>query len=171
LKEGNLSKAIQEVEITTKKFAPDYPFRFTFLDEQYRNLYLEEIKTAAVFKVFAVLAIVVSCLGLFGLATFTTEQKTKEIGIRKTLGSNIGSIIIMLSKQFTFWVLIANLIAWPITYYLINVWLRNFEYKINVDVLPFLLTGLFSLFIALITIAYKTIKAATANPIDSLRYE
>ena len=134
-------------------------------------MYLMEIKISELFNVFAGLAIIISCLGLFGLAAFTAEQKTKEVGIRKVLGSSVAGIVMMLSKEFVKWIVIANLVAWPIAYYLIDAWLMDFAYKIDIGIWVFLISGLIALVIAIITVAFQTIKAAIANPIESLRYE
>jgi len=108
---------------------------------------------------------------LFGLAAFVTEQRTKEIGIRKALGASVSEIVIILSKQFTKWVVFANLIAWPVAYYIMNKWLENFAYRIELNLWVFVLSGLSALLIALITISFHAVKAATANPIKSLKYE
>ena len=120
---------------------------------------------------FAGLAILIACLGLFGLASFTTEQRTKEIGIRKVLGASTGGIITLLSKDFMILVVISNIIAWPIAYYSMNNWLQDFAYRIDIDLLIFLATAILSILIALFTVSFKTTKAAIANPVESLRYE
>jgi putative ABC transport system permease protein len=117
------------------------------------------------------LAIFISCLGLFGLAFYLTEQRTKEIGIRKVLGASVPKIVTMLSKEFTKWVLIANIIAWPVAYYFMDKWLQNFAYRTGLKIGTFLLSGTLAFMIALLTVSYQTIKAASANPVDSLRYE
>jgi putative ABC transport system permease protein len=121
--------------------------------------------------VFSCLAILIACLGIFGLASFTAEKRTKEIGIRKVLGASVSGIIMNLSKEFTKWVVLANVIAWPIAYYFMNNWLHNFAYRINLNIWIFILSGLAALAIALLTVSYQSIKAATADPVDSLRYE
>jgi putative ABC transport system permease protein len=120
---------------------------------------------------FSVLAIFVACLGLFGLASFTTEQRTKEIGIRKVLGASTAGIVVLLSTDFLKLVLIANIISWPIAYYFMNNWLQDFAYRININWLIFLVATVLSLIIALITVSFKTTKASMANPVESLRYE
>ncbi|MDH5384187.1 MAG: FtsX-like permease family protein, partial [Candidatus Aminicenantes bacterium] len=112
-----------------------------------------------------------ACLGLFGLASFTAEQRTKEIGIRKILGASVSQIAVLLSREFTKWIVVANIIAWPIAYYVMTQWLQNFAYKINLDFFTFLVAGALALFIGLISVSFQTIRAATANPVDSLRYE
>ena len=117
------------------------------------------------------LAIFVSCLGILGLAAFTAEQKTKEIGIRKVLGASVGSITMMLCKDYIRCIIAANLIAWPLGFYFVSRWLRNFAYRIDIGIWIFVLSGALVLFIALLTASYQSIRAATAHPIDSLRYE
>ena len=135
------------------------------------NLYLNEQRTSNIATIFSVLAIFIACLGLLGLAAFVTEQRTKEIGIRKSLGASVPEIVILLSKEFTKWVLIANAIAWPLAYFIMNNWLRNFAYRITLTPWVFLVSGILALLIALLTVSIHAIRAATANPILSLRYE
>lgn len=154
-----------------KKFAPLYPFELNFLDESINRLYENDRRTGTLFKYFTALAIFISCLGLFGLAAFMAEQRTKEIGIRKVLGSSISGVVIILSKDFLKWVLISNLIAWPIAFYAMNKWLQNFAYRMNINIWMFLLSGAAALIVALVTVSFQTIKAAAANPVDSLRNE
>ena len=124
-----------------------------------------------VFGAFAILAIFIACLGLFGLTAFAAEQRTKEIGIRKVLGASDSKIFLLLSKEFVRWVLLANLIAWPISYFAMNKWLQNFAYRTHTGVVSFLLSGGTALLIAYLTVSYQSIKSARANPVDSLRYE
>jgi len=125
----------------------------------------------SIFSYFTFFAILIGSLGLFGLSSFTAEQRTKEIGIRKALGASISEIILLLSKEFTKWVLIANIIAWPVIYFVMNQWLQNFAYRINIGLGTFVLSGLLALIIALLTVGYQAVKAARANPVDALRYE
>ena len=167
----NLAEAISAVEETWKKLAPNQPFSYTFLDQDYARLYHREQQMSHVFQIFSGLAIVIACLGLFGLAAFTTQQRTKEIGIRKILGASVSGIVCLLSKDFLKLVLIANLIAWPIAYYAMNQWLQSFAYRINLSIGTFILSGLIALLIALLTVSYQAIKAARANPVEALRYE
>jgi len=117
------------------------------------------------------LIILVACLGIFGLATYSTEQRTKEIGIRKVLGSSISSIVFLLTRNYTRWVIVANLFAWPVAYYAVNQWLQTFAYRTTVGISPFILAALITLAVALLSVILQTLKAATANPIHSLRYE
>lgn len=167
----DISRIMTTIENTWKRFVPNMPFEYSFLDENYNNLYINERKTKDIFSVFSFLAIFISCLGLFGLASFTAERKTKEIGIRKVLGASTPGISLLLSKEFVKWVLLANIIAWPVAYYFMSKWLQNFAYRAHLSVWIFILSGLAALVIALLTVSFQTIKAATANPVDSLRYE
>ncbi|MFC2134490.1 ABC transporter permease [Bacteroidota bacterium] len=167
----NVRETIEYVEDIWQKFIPDKPFEYFFMDEDFARLYNNEVRTSKIFSAFSLLAILIACLGLFGLATFTTLQRRKEIGIRKTMGASIPGIITLLSMQFSKWVLFANVIAWPAAYFFILKWLSNFEYKVDITILSFLIAGLSAFGIAIITIVYQAIKAALANPVDSLRYE
>ena len=130
-----------------------------------------DIVKGNIFKYFALLAILISCLGLFGLASFVAEQRTKEIGIRKALGASVSGIVLLLSKEFTKWVLLANIIAWPIAYYVMAKWLENFAYRMDIGLWVFVLSGTLAFIIAIITVIFQAVKAALANPVDSLRYE
>ena len=150
---------------------PYRPFEYYFLDDSFDAQYRAEERLSSIFSYFSVLAIFIACLGLFGLASFTAEQRTKEIGIRKVLGASIPGIFVLLSKELTKWVLLANTIAWPIAYYLLKRWLQGFAYKTSVTLVTFVLAAAISFVIALATISYQALKAATANPADSLRYE
>lgn len=150
---------------------PHRPFEYFFLDDSFDAQYRAEERLSSIFSYFSVLAIFIACLGLFGLASFTAEQRTKEIGIRKVLGASIPGIFVLLSKELTKWVLVANTIAWPIAYYLLKRWLQGFAYRTSVTLVTFVLAAAISFVIALATISYQTLKAATANPADSLRYE
>ena len=134
-------------------------------------MYKEERKLGQNFGYFTCIAIFIACLGLFGLASFTSEQYTKEIGIRKVLGASVSGILMLLSREFTKWIFLANLIACLIAYYIMNKWLQNFAYRVNLNIWIFILSALAALAIALLTVSYQTIKAATVNPVDSIRYE
>lgn len=167
----NVSETISYVEATWKKFIPDKPFEYFFMDEDFGKLYDAEMRTSKIFSSFALLAIFIACLGLFGLATFTTMQRTREIGIRKTMGATVPEIVYLLSKQFSAWVLLANIVAWPAAYYFMTTWLTSFEYRIDMNYLSFFFAGTAAFVIALLTVIYHSVKAAVANPADSLRYE
>ncbi len=163
--------ALAHIEETFKRFVPEYPYGYRFVDEAFENQYRRERQLGQLFIVFGAMAIFISCLGLFGLTVHIVEQKTKEIGIRKTLGASISGILVLISKDLTKWVLISNLIAWPVAYYAMVKWLQNFAYRIDLSVWTFVFSSLGALCIALLTLAYQSIKAATANPVDALRYE
>jgi putative ABC transport system permease protein len=171
IKPDNVKQTIAGIQTVTKNFAPEYPFEYEFMDDSYNRLYLMENKISDLFNVFAALAIIISCLGLFGLAAYTVERRTKEIGIRKVFGATIPEIMFLLSKEFSKWIIIANIIAWPLAYYIMSNWLKDFAYRINIGIGVFLLSGAMALLIALITVGAHTIKAATSNPVDALRYE
>ncbi len=149
----------------------DPEFNYKFMREAYFSFYDAEEKTGKLLSIFTGLALFISCLGLFGLASFVTSKRVKEIGIRKVLGATVGGITIFYSKEFTKWVILSNIVAWPIGYYLIHTWLKNFAYRIQLTPLPFVLSGAAVLLTALITVGFHAMKAATANPVDSLRSE
>ncbi len=134
-------------------------------------MYKSEERLRHVFLTFTFLGIFIACLGLFGLAAFTAEQRTKEIGIRKVLGASVSNIMILLSREFARWVLLANIIAWPVAYFVMNRWLQNFAYRINIGWWVFITAALLALIIALFTVGFQAAKSALANPSESLRYE
>jgi len=164
-------EALATIKGVWKEFNPITPFEYHFLDQKYDSLYRKEQKIGTILNAFTLFAIIISCLGLFGLASFLTEQRTREIGIRKVLGASESSIVFLLSKQFTKWVLISNIFAWPAAYIIMNEWLKSFAYRINIGIWAFVLSGMLAVGIALITVSYQAIRAAWANPVDSLRYE
>ena len=168
---GKIPEVINFLQNTMKKFSPGYPFEYTFFDERINALYKNEHRLITVFSSISILAIFIACLGLFGLAAFSAERRTKEIGIRRALGATVPGIVMLLSKDFAKLVLAANVIAWPIAYLIMDRWLQNFAYRINFGWWVFILAGILTLAISIITISYQSIKSATANPIDSLRYE
>lgn len=163
--------AIASVQAKYKKYAGNAPFSYTFLDKAFEAQYKTDQRTGTLFNVFAGIAIFISCLGLFGLATFTAQVKTKEIGIRKVLGASVSGIVKLLSKDFLKLVVIAILVATPIAWWAINKWLEGFAYRINISWWVFAVAGLLAVFIALLTISFQAIKAAVANPVESLRSE
>ncbi len=167
----NIQETIGFLETTWKQFDTQYPFEYTFVDDQYDSLYRTEVRLGKLFSYFTTLAILIGCLGLFGLTSFTTEQRTKEIGIRKVLGASINGIIYMLVRDFTKWVFIAVIVAWPIGYLVMNKWLNNFAYRANLGVWIFLTSALLALVISIVTVSYQSIKAALANPAKSIRTE
>jgi len=167
----NFTSSIEFLESTWARIFPDYPLEYSFLDEAFENMYQAEEKMSNILKYFTLVAIFIACLGLFGLASFIAEQRTKEIGIRKVLGASVFGIVRMLSREFTKWVLIANLVSWPIAWFTLNKWLQNFAYKTDINIWIFILSGFLALVIALLTVSFQTLKAARANTVDSLRFE
>ena len=151
--------------------ASGQPFDYSFMDEQFNNLYTSEQKTGQIFITFALLAIVIACLGLFGLVTYAAEQRTKEIGIRKVLGANVANIVAMISKDFLKLVFIAFLFAFPLAWWAMNKWLQDFAYRVNMGWWIFFIAGAVAILIALLTVCFQAIKAAMANPVKSLRTE
>lgn len=148
-----------------------YPFGYSIVDEDYDSLFKSEILIGNLSRVFAGLAILISCMGLFGLSAFTAEQRTREIGIRKILGANTTGIVAMLSKDFLKIVLVAIIIGSPLAFYFINKWLQDFAYRINIKWWVFVLAGFGAILIAFVTVSFQAIKAAIANPVNSLRSE
>jgi putative ABC transport system permease protein len=171
LRPGNVAEGIAAIRNLWKEFLPNTPFEYSFLDQDYQKLYESEQRVAGVFMTFSVLAILIACLGLFGLVSFTAEQRTKEIGIRKVLGATEANIIALLSKEFARLVLIACVVATPLAYYAMQQWLQNFAYRVEISWWVFAVAGGLALIIALLTVSYQAIKAALANPVDALRYE
>lgn len=168
---NGMASAVKEISALWKELSPNQAIRFSFLDESYAHMYEGVQRMGYIFSCFAVLAIVIACLGLFGLAAFTTEQRTKEMGIRKVLGASVNSIVQLLSKEFVKLVLIAILIASPLAWWAMNVWLEDFAYRIEIQWWMFVLAGLVALAITLITVSFQAVKSAMANPVDSLRNE
>jgi predicted permease len=171
LKSDKISQSIEHISQVWGTFAPGYPFKYYFLDESLDRLYRSDRRVGTILKYFSILAIIISCLGLFGLASFLAEQRTREIGIRKVLGASQPGIIILLSKEFAKWVLLANLVAWPLAYITMTSWLKNFAYQTNLGTLIFFLSALGALLIALLTVSYQAIRAANTNPVDALKHE
>ncbi len=167
----NISASLDFVKETWQKVIPDFPFEYRFLVDDFEYYYSSEERMGDLLKYFSILAVFIACLGLFGLASFTAEQRTKEIGIRKVLGASAPQITLLLCREFFVLVLLANIISWPVTYFVMRNWLQDFAYRINPGVFIFVMTMVLALVIALLTVSYKSIKAATANPVDSLRYE
>jgi ABC-type antimicrobial peptide transport system permease subunit len=167
----HIKDVMNQVALIHKRLNPDYLFQFSFLDEDYEGLYLSEERTENLVQIFSMVAIFISCLGLFGLSSFMAEQRTKEIGIRKVFGARVPGILLQLLRDYTKWVLYANLWAWPIAYFAMQQWLHNFAYRTELDWKIFIFSGGVTLIVAVATVGFKSLKASTANPIDSLRYE
>jgi predicted permease len=168
---GKSKQAIASMEKVFKQFNPGFPFRYYFTDDEIAKNYKAEYTVSKLSRYFAFLAIFISCLGLFGLVTFTAEQRTKEIGIRKVLGASVTGIVRMLSKDFLILVLIATVIAFPVAWWAMYKWLNDFEYRVDIGWWVFVVAGVVALLIALLTISFQSIKAAIANPVKSLRTE
>lgn len=167
----NTDEVVNFIQSKWNEMAPGQPFTYSFLDDRFGQMYTAETRLGKVFGIFAGFAIVIACLGLFALTAFTAEQRTKEIGIRKVLGSSIGSIVVLLSKEFAKLVVIAFLIASPIAWWAMQKWLEDYHYKQELSWQVFLGAGFFAILIALLTTSYQSIKAATANPVNSLKSE
>ena len=168
---NNISGALDYVKQQWKDVAENIPFDYFFLDDEYNSLYKAETQTGSLFTLFTFVSILIIVLGLLGLIAFIANQKTKEIGIRKVLGASIGNILLLLSKKFIAWVLVANIIAIPVAYYFMNKWLQSFAYRVEIGWWVFVLSGGIALVIALATVSFQAVKAAIANPVESLRYE
>jgi putative ABC transport system permease protein len=171
LGKGNKHDQLNTVAKVFKDVLPGIPFEYSFLNQSFDNLYRTEMRLRTIVTIFTFIGTFIACLGLIGLVSISTEQRIKEIGIRKVLGASISNILILISKDFLLLVIISNVIAYPIAYYFTNNWLRDFAYKININVWFFLISGVLSLTIAFLTLSFKAMKAANANPVKSLRYE
>jgi putative ABC transport system permease protein len=171
IKTTDVPRLISDIKTKWESFNPGGPFNYSFLDEQYASLYGAEARTGKIFTSFSVLAIIIACLGLFGLAAFMIRQRVKEIGIRKVLGASTGSITLLLSKEFLQLIAIAALIAYPVTWFAMHKWLQDFAYRISIQWWVFAAAGILALAVAAITISFQAVKAALANPVRSLRSE
>jgi len=168
---GNPQNAIAAIQKIYDQTAPKYPFQFTFLDQDFDRLYNNEQKQGVLFTIFAVLAIFIACLGLFGLALYSTEQRRKEIGIRKVLGASVGGLVALLSSDFLKLVLVANVLAWPLAWWAMHQWLQDFTYRVELSALIFIMAGIIALLIAIITVSFQALKVAISNPVNALRDE
>jgi putative ABC transport system permease protein len=162
---------VKQIERKWKTMAPALPFSYRFLDDAFDEMYRSEQRIGQIAITFAVLAIMIACLGLFGLATFIAEQRTKEIGIRKVLGATVRNLVAMLSKEFLLLVLIASIIAFPFAWWAMHAWLQDFAYRITISWMVFVIAGAAAIVIALFTVSFQAIRAAIANPVKSLRTE
>jgi len=167
----DVAGTIQYIKETWESVNPGLPFDYTFLDEEYSSLYAAEQSTGSITLVFCILAIVVCCLGLYGLSAFVIERRVKEIGIRKVVGASVTDMVWLLSRSFLRWVLLAFVLAVPLAWIVMKQWLENFAYRVDLEVWVFALSGTLALFIALVTVGLQSLKAALANPVESLRYE
>ena len=167
----NTAQSIKYIEGIWNEFAPQIPFDYEFLDKTYGQLYKSEEELQQIFTGFSIIAIIIACLGLFGLVLITTQQRSKEISIRKINGAKISEVMIMLNKDFIKWIVIAFIIACPIALYAMHKWLNNFAYKTELSFWVFAFAGLLALGIALLTVSWQSWRAATRNPVEALRYE
>ncbi len=168
---GRVPEALDRIQAAFTKFAPDYPYGYEFLDEAFHRQYAVETQQGRLFGAFSLLSIIVAVLGLLGLAAFTAERRTKEIGVRKVLGASVSSLVAMMTKEYLVWVVAANLVAWPTGYYFMTKWLAGFSDRISLNVLLFLASSAVMLVVVLAAVGARTLQAARANPVDSLRYE
>jgi ABC-type antimicrobial peptide transport system permease subunit len=171
LQANNQRHTISAIERLYGKYNPGFPFTFNFLDEAYQKQYDSESRVSTLSKYFAGLAIVISCLGLFGLAAFTAQKRRKEIGVRKVIGASVLNITTMLSKDFLRLILISLSIAFPVSWWVMSNWLQGFAYRISITPHVFVIAGISVILITLFTISFQSIKAAMANPVTSLRTE
>ena len=171
IKPGNIPAALETIREAYNRAAPVYPFEYSFLDQKFDELYKTDLRQQTILTIFSGLAILIACLGLFGLASFTATKRTKEIGVRKVLGSSTENIVILLSKDLLKPVLIATCIAIPVGYTAMNNWLNNFAYRTPLHWWIFVLAALITILIALLTVSFKAVRAGMANPTTSLRSE
>jgi len=167
----NVEQALSKIEGVMRKDNPAYPFEYRFVDDQFNAMFQSEALISKLSRVFATLAIIISCLGLFGLAAYTAERRTKEIGIRKVLGASVSGIVSLLSVDFLKLIVISALVSFPAAWWMMNQWLLNYEYRITIGPGVFILAGLLAVAIALLTISFQSMKAALRNPVKSLRTE
>jgi putative ABC transport system permease protein len=171
IKSSNVPTTIKFLEDKWNTYTSKTPLNYTFIEDRIANMYRAENRLQKSLQTFAFIAIFIACLGLIGIASYTVERKTKEIGIRKVLGASVSGILTLLSKEFTKWILFANLLAWPLAYLIMNKWMQNFTYKTNIDLSIFLLTSLLTFLIAIVTVSYQSIRAAIINPVETIKYE
>jgi putative ABC transport system permease protein len=171
LSSTNMPHLVTQIENLYNKMAPGEPFNYTFMDEDFNNLYRTEQRMGVIAISFSALAILIACLGLFGLAAYAAEQRTKEIGIRKVLGATVSNITALLSKDFLKLVIVAAIIAFPLAWWVMHSWLQDFAYRTNISWWVFIMAGVAAALIAIVTVSFQTIKAAIMNPVKSLRAE
>ena len=168
---SDLNGTLGEIKEKWDAMFPDYPFEYHFVDDLYENIYSAELKQGTILGTFSIIGLFIACLGLFGLAAFVTEQRTKEIGIRKVLGASVENIVSMLSREFVLQALVANIIAWPVAYFVMNRWLQNFAYRTEMNLGFFIISSVIAVSIALLTVCFQAIKASVADPVEALKYE
>ena len=167
----NMNATIDFIEKEWNKLEPTHPFRYSFLDRKFGALFKQQENFGTMFLYLTILAIIISAMGLYGLASYTAEQRTKEIGVRKVLGASVRQIMNMLTRDFIKLVFIANIFAWPISYLLAKNWLSNFSYQIDMPILPFVFATILAMIIALLTVSTQAYLAANSDPVDALKYE
>ena len=168
---GDVTAALDFIKATWQGVFAGYPLVYSILDEDFENLYRVENRLSDLFGVFSLITVFIACLGLLGAASFTAEQRFREIGIRKVLGASISNIVILLSREVTALILLSNVIAWPLAYLVMDRWLQNFAYWIGMGLATFVVGGLLTFLIALLTVSYQSINAACVNPVKSLQYK
>jgi putative ABC transport system permease protein len=168
---SDIPSTLNYIEKTWNNHLPGHPFDYAFLDEYFDRMYKSEADTGKLFGYFSLIAILIGCMGLFGLASYTVEQRTKEIGVRKVLGATVSNIVTLLSKDFMRWVLLSGIIAYPVVYFLMKNWLNNFAYRTNIQIVTLFLAGLTVVLVAFLTVSFQAIRAAMTNPAKTLRYE
>jgi putative ABC transport system permease protein len=171
IKPDNNDNTIKEIEKVWNDYYTGEPFEYQFLDEELNNVYRPEQQMGIIFSLFSLLAIFISCLGLFGMASFMAEQRTKEIGIRKTYGSSVLNVFMLMNGRFLKWILLSNLIAWPLAWYSMHEWLKNYEYRTTISWWIFPAAAAASVIIAFITVTYQSLRAAGINPSETLHHE
>jgi ABC-type antimicrobial peptide transport system permease subunit len=169
--QSNIEKALAKVETVMKKYNPAYPFTYQFVDDQFNQMFMSEELISKLSRTFAVLAIFISCLGLFALASYATERRRKEIGVRKVLGATISNITTLLSIDFLKLVALSCLVSFPLAWWVMHSWLQDYQYRITISWWIFPAAGILAVLIAIITISFQSVKAAIANPVKSLRTE
>jgi ABC-type antimicrobial peptide transport system permease subunit len=167
----DVSASLGLIEKTWKRVIPGFPFEYRFMDERYDMMYRTEQRIGTLLKYFAALAVFVACLGLFGLASFMAEKRTKEIGIRKVLGASVTQVARLMCREFFILVIMANVMAWPTAYFVMRKWLQSYAYRTDLGFFVFLGAMLLALVVAVLSVGYQAVRAARANPADSLRYE
>ncbi|MCK5168937.1 MAG: FtsX-like permease family protein, partial [Bacteroidales bacterium] len=168
---GNISSSIQQIQNVWDEFVNDYPFEYFFFDDHLKEMYTAEKRTNSIFVLFTILSILISFLGLLGLISFITEQRKKEIGVRKTFGSSTGNIVVIISKGILKLIIIASIVSWPIAYWVMNNWLQDFSYRVDINLVMFVVIPVLTIMLSLLTVIYQTVKAARKNPAETLRYE
>lgn len=171
IKGNDIDNTLKYLEKQWNSFVDDQPFEYFFIEDRLNSLYASEKTTGRLFIIFSILAIFIACLGLYALATFTAEQKTKQIGIQKVLGASVSNIVFSLIREFTKWVLIANIIAWPVAYYFTDMWLSSFAFSTKINIWIFIIAAALALFIAVLTVSFQAFKAATSSPVKAIKYE